>query len=56
MTAEVYAYLEQSRRKIILIKENEGPANHTSRRWHVIKMPTDINYFDRKIQEILSMG
>lgn len=56
MTAEVYAYLEQSRRKIILIKENEGPANHTSRRWHVIKMPADINYFDRKIQEILSMG
>jgi CheY-like chemotaxis protein len=55
ITSEIYSFMEQNRKKIILIKEDEDPAPFRSRRLHVVKMPADINYFDKKIREILSL-
>jgi CheY-like chemotaxis protein len=55
ITPEIYSFMEQSRKQIILIKANDEPKPFSSRRLQVVKMPEDISYFDRKIREILSL-
>ncbi|HJW18170.1 MAG TPA: response regulator [Flavisolibacter sp.] len=55
LSAEVYSFLQQCRKNIILVKETEAPRPFSSYRLQVVTMPADINFFDRKIREILGI-
>jgi CheY-like chemotaxis protein len=55
LTPETWSFLEHCRKNIILIKENEDAIPISSRKIQVMKMPADINYFDKKIKEIVSL-
>jgi len=55
LSAGVYSYLEQCRKNIILVKDNEEQVPFSSYRLQVVTMPADINFFDKKIREILGI-
>jgi CheY-like chemotaxis protein len=55
LSAEVYSFLEQCRKNIILVNDTEEPLPFNSYRLQMVTMPADINFFDKKIREILGI-
>jgi CheY-like chemotaxis protein len=55
ISQEIWSFLEHCRKNIILIKESEEAVPISSRKIQVVEMPYDINFFDRKIKEIVSL-